>query len=74
MAEAKEKKPNIFKRCFKFFREVKSELKKVVWPTKKQIANNTLVALVVMVVAAVVIWGFDEIASMAVNLLISVAG
>lgn len=76
--EEKAKKPGrfagFFKRIPEWFRGMRSELKKVVWPTKKQIANNTLVALVVMVVAAVVIWGFDEIASMAVNLLISVAG
>ncbi|MGE4484984.1 MAG: preprotein translocase subunit SecE [Oscillospiraceae bacterium] len=58
-------------RVTRWFREMKSELKKVVWPTPRQIFNNTLVALTVMAVAAVVIWGFDEIASMGVHLLIS---
>ena len=56
----------------KWFREMKSELKKVVWPSRKQIVNNTLVALLVMVVAGVVIWGFDELASAASHLLISI--
>ncbi|MBQ4337605.1 MAG: preprotein translocase subunit SecE [Lentisphaeria bacterium] len=50
---------------------MRSELKKVIWPTPKQIVNNTLVALLVMVVCALVIWGFDELASAAVKLLIS---
>jgi len=63
----------VWKSVREWFRGMKSELKKVVWPSRKQVVNNTLVALVVMVVAAVVIWGFDELASMAVNLLISIA-
>ena len=29
-------KPGFFKRAGKWFREMKSELKKVVWPTRKQ--------------------------------------
>ena len=50
---------------------LKGELKKVIWPTKKQVVNNTLVALVVMLVAAVCIWGFDQIAQMGVKALIT---
>ena len=48
-------------RIAKWFREMRSELKKVVWPTPKQILNNTLVSLSVMVVAAVVIWAIDQV-------------
>ena len=46
-------------RFARWFREMRSELKKVVWPTPKQIMNNTFVALSVMTVAAIVIWGID---------------
>jgi preprotein translocase subunit SecE len=46
-------------RIVKWFREMRSELKKVVWPTPKQIANNTIIALSVMFVSAIVIWGID---------------
>ena len=42
------KKLGFFKRIGKWFREMKSELTKVMWPTKKTVVNNTLVALVVM--------------------------
>lgn len=34
----------------RFFRDLKSEFKKVVWPTKKQVANNTMVVLVIILV------------------------
>ena len=62
------------KRIAKWWREMKSELKKVVWPTRSQVVNNTIVVLVVMVVAAIVIWGFDEIAQLIVRAVLSLAG
>lgn len=65
-------KLGFFARVKKWFREMKSELKKVVWPTAKQTANNTLVAVVVMLVSAVVLWGFDSAAQAAVRALIDI--
>lgn len=40
-----------------FFKDTKAELKKVVWPTKKQILNNTVwvVSLVIMVSVVVLL-------------------
>lgn len=67
-------KPGFFKRIGKWFREMKSELKKVIWPTRKTLFNNTLVSLVMMVASAVVIWGFDELAQMLVKALFTLAG
>ena len=60
-----------FKRIGRWFREMRSELKKVVWPTPKQFGKNTLVALVVMAAAALVLWGFDSLAKAAVEALIT---
>ena len=65
------KKLSFTKRVSKWWREMKSELKKVVWPTKKQVVNNTIVALVVMIVAAIVIWGFDQIAKLIIEALVT---
>ena len=67
-------KPGFFKRVVKWFREMKSELKKVVWPTGKQLLNNTVVSVVVMVASAIVLWGFDMLASGLVHALINIAG
>ena len=67
-------KPGFFKRIGKWFREMKSELKKVIWPTRQQLTKNSLISVGVMVVAAVVIWGFDELAQMLVRALITLAG
>jgi len=46
-------------RIARWFREMRSELKKVVWPTPKQIVNNTFVALTVMTASAIMIWALD---------------
>ena len=58
MAETTVKKQN---RVLKFFREVKSELKKVVWPSKKQVVNNTLIVVAVVLVIGIIIWAFDAL-------------
>ena len=67
-------KPGFFKRIGKWFREMRSELKKVIWPNRKTLVKNTLIAVGVMVAAAIVIWGFDELAKMLVKALFTLAG
>ena len=74
-AEPKPKKKRsngIFSRIGRWFRELRSELKKVVWPTKSQVINNTVVALCVIFGSAVVIWAFDQVASRGIQLIISI--
>ena len=45
----KEKKKNGFwKKVSHFFKDFRSEVKKIVWPTKKQVVNNTIVVFVAM--------------------------
>ena len=67
-------KPGFFKRVAKWFREMKSELKKVVWPTRKQLVNNTVVSVVVMLVSALGVWGFDQVARLLVQGLLGLKG
>ncbi len=67
-----DEKLGFFKRVGKWFRDMKSELKKVVWPTPKQTAKGTAVAIVMMVLCAIVLWGFDSAAQAAVKALINI--
>ena len=67
-------KPGFFKRAGKWFREMKSELKKVIWPTGEVLAKNTAISVGVMIVSAVVLWGFDELAQMLVRALFTLVG
>ena len=72
MAEAKKK--NWFARAWgaicRYFRELRSELKKVVWPTPKQVVKNTLIVLASVLVVGIFIWIFDFVASNGINALI----
>lgn len=43
----------------KFFRETKAELKKVTWPTKKQLVHNTLIILVFIIITAIILSALD---------------
>ena len=68
------KKENWFKRTWgavcKYFRELKSELKKVTWPTPKQVAKNTLIVVACVLVVGVFIWLFDFVAQVSIGGLI----
>ena len=61
--KANEKKPNIFKRMgkgiAKFFRDIKSEIKKIVWPTPKTTFKNMGIVLLAMLIVGVVVFGLD---------------
>ena len=76
MAEAKKK--NWFARAWgavcRYFRELKSELKKVVWPTPKQILKNSLIVVACVVFIGVFIWVFDFAIGVAINALLSLGG
>ena len=67
-------KPGFFQKVGKWFREMRSELKKVVWPTRKQLINNTIVSVVVMLISALGVWGFDQIARLLVQGLLGLKG
>lgn len=65
----KKKGPN---KVLKYLRDLKSEIKKVVWPTRKQLFNNTAVVLAVMVVTALFLAGVDYGVSFLVKILLGI--
>lgn len=46
-------------RIKKYFRDIRSEFKKITWPSKKQVWNNTLVVLVTVLIFGIVVWTLD---------------
>ena len=50
------KKPNKVARWFKDFR---GEVKKIFWPDGKTVFKNSLIVIIVVAIAAAVIWLFD---------------
>ena len=73
MAEAKKK--NWFVRAWggicRYFRELRSELKKVVWPTPQQVLKNTLIVVACVLTVGVFIWLFDFVARIGIDALIN---
>ena len=67
-------KPGFFQRIGKWFREMRSELQKVIWPNRKTLTNNTLISVGVMLASAVVLWAFDEAAQWLVRGLFTLVG
>ena len=57
-----------------WFREMKSELKKVVWPNRKTVMENTGTVLLCSLVIGACIWIFDFVAVSAVELILHVFG
>ncbi len=45
----------------KFFKEFKAELKRVSWPTRKQLVNNTIAVVSIVVIVAVIVFVLDVI-------------
>ena len=70
----KTKKPGLFQRIVKFFRETKSELKKVVYPSPKQLVNNTAVVLLCVLIVGICVWILDAVGGLAINGIMSLVG
>ena len=68
----KEQKPGFLKRVGKWLHELKVEAKKVVWPNKKQVINNTAVTVATIVLVGVIVGGLDAVFSWIRNLIINI--
>ena len=42
-----------------FFKDFKAELKKVIWPTPKQLVNNTIAVITIVLITAVIVFVLD---------------
>ena len=43
-----------------FFKDFKAELKKVIWPTPKQLANKTIAVIVIVLITAAIVFVLDR--------------
>ncbi len=59
-AKKTNKKPNVFKRVWRYLRECKGEIKKITWTHPKTATRNFFVVLVVIIVSGVFIFALDR--------------
>lgn len=72
LRKEKTKKPKVgfLKRVSNFFKEIKSELKKIVWPSKKELLNSTLTVMFVIVIMTLFVVLADKLFHSLLKLLI----
>ncbi len=58
--KAGKKRVNVLKRIGKFFKDVITELKKVTWPTRKNLISYTAAVLVFVAIMMLVVYGIDS--------------
>ena len=72
MAETNTAKKNPFKAIAKYFREVKSEMKKVIWPSRKQVVNNTIIVIIAALVVCLFVALLDFVFGAARDLIATI--
>ncbi|MGN0550563.1 MAG: preprotein translocase subunit SecE [Acutalibacteraceae bacterium] len=73
-AKKADKKPNIFARIAKYFRECKGEVKKITWPAPNTVFKSMGVVLAVIVVIGLFIYGLDRGLYALLGLIMNVSG
>ena len=56
--------------AFAFMREARNEVRKVVWPTRKETIQTTGLVFVVVIIVAIMLWGLDSFLGWAVGQLL----
>jgi preprotein translocase subunit SecE len=51
----------MFKKLIKFLQEVRQEMKKVTWPTRKEISGSTIVVIITVFIVAIYLGIVDNI-------------
>ena len=57
--DGRDRRPSLFSRLARFLREVVAELRKVIWPTRKELVTYTSVVLVFVVIMVSIVAVFD---------------
>jgi preprotein translocase subunit SecE len=52
--------------------EARTEIRKVVWPTRQETTHTTLIVVLVVAIVAVILWALDSLVSWLISLLIGV--
>ena len=73
-ASKKNAKPGVFARIKSYFGSVRSEMKRVTWPSKKELVNYTVAVIVSLVVIGVAIALLDAVISQGLVLVSGLRG
>jgi len=66
-------KPSIFARLKGYFLGVGAEMKRVVWPTRKEVINSTIIVIVTLIFFAIYTFVIDYLSTGGMELIIGLA-
>ena len=58
------------KSFFALAKEARTEIRKVVWPTRQETTQTTLIVVVVVLVMALLLWGLDSLLGWLISLIV----
>ena len=67
-------KPNVFQRLSKYFGDVRAELKRVVWPTRPEIINSSIVVIITLVFFTLFTFVLDQLVLLIINWIAAIGG
>jgi len=67
-------KPNIIMRFVQYLRDVRRELKRVVWPTRNEVINSSLVVMVTLAFFVLFTFVVDSISVYVIGLISRIGG
>lgn len=59
---------------FQFFQQVRQEVAKVTWPTRKETTVSTIMVFVMVIIAAIFFFVVDQVLSYAVRFIMGLGG
>jgi len=74
MAKQGATKPNVFRRLGKYFTDVRAEMRRVVWPTRSEVINSSVVVIVTLIFFTVFTFVLDQIVLVLVNAIAGLGG
>ena len=73
-SSAKTDKPNLVVRFGRYLRDVWAELKRVVWPTRSEVVNSSLVVIVTIIFFVAFTFAVDNVSTQAVRWIAQLGG
>ena len=67
-------KPNVFARVSKYFGDVRAEMRRVVWPTRPDVANSSVVVIVTLIFFTVFTFTLDQVVILIIGLIAKIGG
>ena len=75
MAQAANKaKPNVFTRLSRYVKDVRAEMKRVVWPSRAEVINSSGIVIATLIIFMILVLIYDQVSLFVVSSLSKIGG